>query len=892
LGTISLLPAGPDGPSCADVRLARYVRFVSSVSALVGAPGVKVAVPALGGFVVARPDRVAVLDALVTQHRVTLVVAPAGFGKSTLLASWTASTSGRPVAWLALDGSDNDPVRLVHGLAHALAAAVPGAVGPTARTVDELLLTLDRAPAGLVVVVDDVHELDADVARQVLGRLVRYAPPGLRLVLAGRYDPPLPLHRLRLAGELGEVRERVLAFDGAEVARLASSSGVALSEGEADELRGLTGGWPVAVRMSLMSLASDDDPGARVRRMPALTVPVADYLVDEVLAGLPAPLADFVLRATVDDVMDPVLAERLVPGGARLLEECAARGLFLTRTVPLPTATSPDAVPPGPVYRWHALFAAQCRVLLGRRDPDLLAATHRAVAAHRRSADWVSAVRHASAAGDDTLAAELLHAHWADLLVEGDTALLRRLLAQLPTTLARDPGVLLAAAAADVQDGRGDLVALAHARRASQGAWTDADELVGRLLGPVLSAAGQVAPAVAWAAPALGSPDVDPATRAFGLYLVGRVEAQVGDDHRRAREHLTEGATVALANGLPAIAAGCRAEQSLLLADDGQLARADDEAEHVLDQGADAGWTRTSALASAHLARGLAAFWQDRLDDARTHLAAAVAGAGRQRPEVAVRAAAVLALVCLAEGDRAGFAQARAAVGEDPRWRALPSFADVLGVVDSVAHVRHGDLAAGLRAVHEVAVDVAHPLAVVWEAETERRAGDLAGADRTLDRLVGVRTRAHVEVSAALTRALVRAAEHDDVAAHRSLEHALAVAAPDGLRRPFADRADDLHPLLVEHLAWGSAHEELAAGLLASAPPVRTSRTADGAWELTAREHEVLVRLRSTMTTTEIGAALFVSTNTVKTHQRSIYRKLGVAGRREAVRLAAARGLI
>ncbi|WP_239070799.1 LuxR C-terminal-related transcriptional regulator, partial [Cellulomonas chitinilytica] len=708
--------------------------------------------------------------------------------------------------------------------------------------------------------------------------------------------PPLPLHRLRLAGDLGEVRERTLAFDGAEVARLASSSGVDLSPGEADELRGLTGGWPVAVRMSLMSLAADDDPGARVRRMPALTVPVADYLVDEVLAGLPAPLAEFVLRATVDDVVDPLLAERLVPGGARLLDECVARGLFLTRTVPLPggAGTGPGAARDrtGPVYRWHALFAAQCRVLQGRRDPDLLTATHRLVAEHRRSTDWVSAVRHASAAGDDALAAELLHAHWAELLVEGDTALLRRLLAQLPVTLSRDPGVLLAAAAADLQDGRGDLAVLAHARRAAQDAWSDADELVGRLLGPVLSPAGQAPAAVAWAAPALAGPDVDPATRAFGLYLVGRVEAQTDTDTRRACEHLAEGATVATALGLPAIAVGCRAEQSLLLADDGELARADDAAGTVLDRGAELGWTRTSALASAHLARGLAAFWQDRLGDARTHLAAAQAGAGRQRPEVAVRAAAVLALVCLAQDDGAGFARARAAVGQDARWRALPSFADVLGVVDTVAHVRHGDLAAGLATAHEVATDVAHPLAVVWEAETERLAGHPDAADRALDRLGAVRVRAHVEVSAALTRALLRSAEHDDAAAHRSLEHALAVAAPEGLRRPFAERAEDLHALLVDHLAWGSAHEELAAGLLGATPPARTSRAAVRAWELTAREREVLVRLRSTMTTTEIGAALFVSTNTVKTHQRSIYRKLGVPGRREAVRLAAEQGLI
>ncbi|WP_218022764.1 helix-turn-helix transcriptional regulator, partial [Cellulomonas biazotea] len=172
-----------------------------------------------------------------------------------------------------------------------------------------------------------------------------------------------------------------------------------------------------------------------------------------------------------------------------------------------------------------------------------------------------------------------------------------------------------------------------------------------------------------------------------------------------------------------------------------------------------------------------------------------------------------------------------------------------------------------------------------------RAAADEHADLAALGEIVAAHARTPAEVVSALRGALAVAAV-DEPAAHRLLERALDVAERAGVRRPFVELEPVLHDLLVEHLRWGSAHEEVVAALVAGDAPRRGPRGAWGSLELTEREHQVLVRLRSTMTTTEIAAALFVSGNTVKTHQRSIYRKLGVAGRRDALRVAAERGLL
>ncbi|MDC7121429.1 LuxR C-terminal-related transcriptional regulator [Cellulomonas fimi] len=816
------------------------------------APGVKVSTPPLGVHVVPRPGPTAELEAAVVGHRVAAVVAPAGFGKTTLVASWAAHT-GLPVAWLTLDASDDDPVRLVRGLEAAVAVALSeeertalrraaaGADRGARGRLDALLVGLGERTTPLVLVVDDVHEVHGPTGRDVLSRLVRYAPPTLRLVLVARADPGVPLHRLRVDGELGEVRAVSLALGADEVVRVAAAAGVRLDRAGGERLRELTDGWAVAVRMMLLGLATGPDTARRLGTAPPTTVPVADYVVDEVLAGLPPALGAFVLLATVDDVVDPGLAEVLVPGGAALLDECVARGLFLT------PAASPDA----PAYRWHGLFAAQCRVLLSRRDPAALAGAHRTVATHRRDTDWPGAVRHACAAGDGALAVDVLRAHWPEVLVAGDTTLLRRLCALVVAQGRRDAWLLLAQAAADLLDGHGDPTVFPQIRRAVA-AWGPDDDLLAQVLTSALGSpvGPDGVPHGTHDGPTvdLDREDVAPPTRALALYLLGRTEAHEGLDPGAAAAHLAHGAAAADAVGLPTVACACRAERALLLADAGELAVADALAVDLLAGDG----VRTGALAPAHLVRGLVAYWQDRLDDARADLDDALTLAGPAQLAVAVRAAATLALVCHAQDDRTGFEQARRRV-------------EVALRTSDSGGARHAAPADGPDAEQHVSLDV-------------------------LGRIATSHCRTSVDVVAVLQRALA-VAEADEHTAHRLLERALDVADPAGVRRPFVELEPLLHDLLLEHLRWGSTHEAMVASLVAGDVPRRAQRGGWGNLDLTEREHQVLVRLRSTMTTTEIAAALFVSTNTVKTHQRSIYRKLGVAGRRDAIRVAAERGL-
>lgn len=817
------------------------------------APGVKVTTPPLGLHVVPRPGPTAELEAAVAGHRVAAVVAPAGYGKTTLVASWAAQT-GHPVAWLTLDEADDDPVRLVRGLEAAVAVAVPDNDRTALRSaaaaadrgargrLDALLVGLGTRTEPLVLVVDGVHEVHGPTARDVLGRLVRYAPPSLHLVLVARADPGVPLHRLRVAGELGEVRAVSLALGADEVVRVAAAAGVTLDRAGGEQLRALTDGWAVAVRMILMGVATGPDAARRLGAVPSSAVPVADYVVDEVLAGLPAPLGAFVLLATVDDVIDPGLAEALVPGGAALLAECVARGLFLT------PATTPDTT----AYRWHGLFAAQCRVLLSRRDPAALTAAHRTVAHHRRDTDWPGAVRHACAAGDGAIAVEVLQAHWPEVLVAGDTTLLRRLCALVVAQGRRDAWLLLAQAAADLLDGRGDPTVFPQIQRVVS-AWGPDDALLAQVLASALGSSigpdGVPHDAHDAPTPDVDAPGVAPPTRALALYLLGRTEAHEGLDPATAAAHLAHGAAAADAVGLSTVASACRAERALLLADAGELAVADALAVDLLA----ADGVRTGALAPAHLVRGLVAYWQDRLGDARADLEDAITLAGPAQLAVAVRAAATLALVCHAQDDRSAFERARRRVE------------DALRATDA-GGARHAVPADDPGAEQHATLDV-------------------------LGRIATSHCRTSVDVVAVLQRALA-VAEDDEHAAHRLLERALDVAEPSGVRRPFVELEPLLHDLLLEHLRWGSAHEAFVASLVAGDAPRRAQRGGWGNLDLTEREHQVLVRLRSTMTTTEIAAVLFVSTNTVKTHQRSIYRKLGVAGRRDAIRVAAERGLL
>ena len=358
-------------------------------------------------------------------HRIVLVVAPAGYGKSTLVADWAAQRRA-PTAWVTLDAGDSDGARLVTALAQAATKVGLGAsqVGPGRDRVDELQSLLADAPAGLVLVLDDVQELTTAAMRHVLGPLAQFAPDRARLVLISRYDPPaLPVHKLRLQGELGELREEVLAFSAEEISALATAMSQRLDSAAAERLRTLTDGWAVAVRLALMSLRDNVDHSAQIRLIGNQDVRMTGYLVEEVLSRLKPRVADFVLSATVSDRITPGLAEHLVQGGAQLLEECVGHGLFLTGPAPVGAEAS---------YRWNPLFAAHCRSVAARRTPGMPTALHRRTAHYLRRREAAEALSHAVQAGDPALSLRIFSDVWPDLLALGATDLIRTVSRQLP----------------------------------------------------------------------------------------------------------------------------------------------------------------------------------------------------------------------------------------------------------------------------------------------------------------------------------------------------------------------------------------------------------------------------------------------------------------------------
>ncbi|RMI14275.1 hypothetical protein EBM89_00490, partial [Cellulomonas triticagri] len=363
-------------------------------------PAGKISPPVAPAGHLERPRLLGALDDALAAHRTVLVAAPAGFGKSCLLASWVSHRT-TPVAWVSVDGLDDDPGRLARVLADAVERARPGTLtarwtaaadAATSRRVDALLADVEAAGADLTVVLDDVHTLSSATARTVLAPLLRY-PAMPRVVVAGRHDTTLPVNRMRISGDLGELRAGALAFTRDEVAAFARLNGTAADAAGVATLWDLTQGWPVAVRLAVAAGLLDRDL-ATVQPLAGTDVPITGYLVEEVIGTLPPDLASFVLLASTADALDADLAEALVPGGSAALEQCADRGVFLTR------AGGQGGQGGLPVYRWHSLVAAHARTLLQRRDPAAAQRAHRVTAEHLRRRDPAAAITHALAGGD------------------------------------------------------------------------------------------------------------------------------------------------------------------------------------------------------------------------------------------------------------------------------------------------------------------------------------------------------------------------------------------------------------------------------------------------------------------------------------------------------------
>ena len=873
----------------------------------------KITVPGVPGWAVRRPQ----LDKLIAQGTrgpLTSVTGPPGSGKTMAIASWAATrTDPATLVWVTLDDYDNRPKIFWSYVVAALRRAgiavppVPAAAGRGA-TSHTFLLRLASVLAAqdppVIMVLDDLHQVTEPDILDGLVYMLRNATPGLRMVVASRMDPLLPLHRYRLTGELTEVRADDLAFSVPESALLMDWQGITLSTDGLERIVGRTEGWAAGVRLAAISLAGQPDPEQFAKSFDCEEGAVTSYLIDEVLNAQPVSTRDFLLRTSILDQVNADIARELNEGepAPDMLPALAQTNAFVR------------SVGNG-WYRYHSLFAAVLRLKLRREWPGQVAELHRRAAAwYQQDGSIGEAVRHAGEAGDWPFAARIALDELAiGQLIEprGGRSLAERFQRMPAEVTWTQPHPLLVEAALELCD----------ADSGQDGAaLTAAEGILGRLPVteevPARLAAAQLRMAVSLrvgdlqaAMAAVGKAETlveeiagsllarHPEVHAQLLAGRGAIQLWSGDfDHAAAT--LRSALARAAASGETYQRASCLGYLALVEALQGRLSHVAELVSQAVGAAQDhsgslAEFTSpaaTVALAYVHLER-------NELRQAHSQLKLADE-ALRITPDKLVAAiAALVAARCeLAEGNAKAASEALTRAGQD--WSPPPWLAHRLVLVQSSVCVAAGDPKSAVevaeRAEPQSALDAAVVLAQAWLA-----AGDTQAAGRALAG-VGISGEPPEPVPLAgwLVDARLSYGSGDGARGRRSLERALRLGKPERLRLAFAMERNWIQPVLRRDPELAHAYRDLLE--LSQVTPARLTaqRSAQGqpapiiVEPLSKREREVLRHVSAMLSTDEIGSKMYISGNTVKTHLRSIYRKLSAAGRGEAVRRAKELNLI
>jgi LuxR family maltose regulon positive regulatory protein len=877
----------------------------------------KLVMPRAPTRVVPRPRLSGLLDAGV-EGPVTLVTAPAGAGKTVLLGSWisTGALPG-PVAWLTLDRADNAPATFWTYVLTALCQSGAVPAGSVLRTLmpqpeaDEALLHvlvngLQELPTPVVLVLDDLHELTDATVLEGIAFLLQHAPPQLRLVIAARADPPLPLQRLLVGGQLTQIRTADLAFTVGEVAELLDEYDYrsSLSDDDLAALQARTEGWAAGLRLAALSLQSQPDPHQFIRQLAGDDRSIADYLVGEVLDRLPEQLRRFLVRTCVVDELSGELADAITgrDDGERTLARLERANVFLVTL-----GSRRDW------YRFHPLFAELLRYELRREAP------HEIGELHHRAARWCAAhgrvvdgIQQAVAAEDWRLAADLVAEHGLSLCLRGQSAVFRELLGQLPPQAVRtDPELALLAVAERITSHDGDD---AHAllRLAQQQERLIADErrpqlamvfricwlIRSRRVGDLESVLATARELESWQGRvSAGIPASTAKIDAMAVVLscLGAAELWTGDLDA-AETHLWEGHAAALQAGLDYQRLDCLSHLAVLDALRGRLNQAAQTGLVAVELAKQRGWSSSVGVGGAYF--GLA--WvHERRDDLATagryrDRAAEASSAAAERP-LAVGIGIVQARVRRAQGDLAGsFASLETAHPQaPPDWKPSRFLAGWLASTEAELRIAAGDTESARVLLKRL--DGTEP-PTAWEtislARLRLAEGDPAGAARHLSPFLDGAVPAAdpgTLADAWLLDALASEALHDSDRAVASLSHAVELAEQEGLCRTLLDAGVPGRALLIRHRDriasdWPFLDELVGGGIepsLAVASPMPVVVEA-----LSERERVVLRYLPSMLTYAEIANELYISLNTVKSHVNNIYRKLGVASRRDAVRRA------
>ena len=850
----------------------------------------KTAVPELPAEFFPRPALREELDR-VDPAQVIAVIAPAGYGKTLLLADWVRA-GVRPTAWVALDSDDNEPRRLWAAVLAALRALpeVPedsplrriDTPGPDARDcelVDQLAEGLDELEGPVRLVLDDVQELTGAESLRGLARLVRRRAAGVQLVLASRSDPPISLPRLRLEGRLHGVRADRLMFSLDDTTALLEASGIDLSPAQVALLHARTEGWVAGLRLAALALRRSDDPDGFLAEFSGDEHSVADYLTGEVLQALPSEARNFLTAVSICSPLPAALAVELSgrPDADHLLDQLGNDTALVERTSP-------------GVHRIHTLLRSYLSANLERNRPERFRLLQASAARWWAGQDErVHAFRHAVRSGDRVLLVNLLHRWGVSLLLQGDVDPLHTALDAV--TAGEDPWLALLTVITDLEQRA--VPAAATQLQQTENAWPAAPS-------PELAALRAASELRAVAA------GVD-----IGAPMPVRADGLPSD--LRALLHASRG-TAELANpgdGGPELARG-EFEHALELARAHDFALLEVQSLTLLaavaamlgDQRRMVSVARNAVAAAARHGRhpspwsagavgmlAYAALLAGSPADARAQAGAALSEAGRLHPEQLYLLHAVHGTAVADLGDRvAGLAEVQAARAAFDDTASTPWLSVSLALLEHRLALLHGNP----RSADEVVrwLDKRAPgvgelhLLTAW---AETTTGRLSAARAAIGRLRGSLDRALLPTTAVELLLLETefALQTGDESAGRSL---LAAALTKGealdVLRPFALAGACVRQLLDDGLSGASA------GFAARVAAARAAVDSVPAPVLTERETAVLELLPSLLTAAEIADEFTVSVNTVKSHIRSIYAKLSASNRREAVELAARRGLL
>lgn len=819
-------------------------------------------------------------------RRAVLIAAPSGFGKTVAAAQWAAERQrDQPgsVAWLTLTERVNDRSDVMRGvltallnsardsgddaLDQSLSGAFDSATYDTAVTA---LMAIDPR-RNVTIVIDDFQFARSVWADDDVVELVENGPQWLRFVLVTT-DPVSPSWaRLRVHDKVAVVGSAELAFTHDDVEALIAAKGTAPQPEDIDRIMTTTGGWPGAVRLILVS-----GEGA-----PAFSgdVDLTDYLDTAVLARMRPDLAEFALKATVCPRLDERLARLLTehPDSGELLNDCVAAGLFLERIGSGESA----------VFQWHSIFVKNCQDLLRRRSPEEWKRLNRLAAVELAEQYPLEAVEYAIR-GEDRFGYDIVADHWLELLLQSRSAALDLACLRLTEAFGENPETLMIRSSCRAMAGDDVTAALLFNRAATMSQPVAAParldfiaDLTQLLISDDRDLMDRAADRVE--ATLIRRDVVAPRVYACALFVLGWADSRIRRSSTRGSALLEAAVNECAALGLPEVAHRARQSLAFAFAHSGQIDRAEQALQLAVLSGESAPelWLSHDGDGIERFTAGWIHFWRGDIATAVADFIAASTSAGVGYPDTA-RMFLSFSAATLRDDEILSTAETAVSRMPDADTHGVPWVSYKTASRARLAEAR-GDRQLALELAASMAGSQHVPMVSALMAGMCRRLGAPELSDRLAHQALEPQVPGYIAAYAWHTLAALAWQQGRAEQAHKRMELMVTNARPERVRYQFIDNPDPAcRELLAAHLSYTSHPDFIEEALLAGEPERPDPHAAD----LTPREREILAYLRTAMTMQEIADKMSISVNTLKTHQRAIYRKLGATNRREAIRKA------